>query len=314
MATTYTVQDCYNTVCWVLLEDYNSGAGPGLSLGIVTQQEFLSIFSTVLLDFIQRTDIAYSIFTQQTNFNQSTYQNPNDLNTVKVCFLGGVYLDHSSLADLDDWQYNWQAQKGTPEYWHNDGLAPNTLELAATPNYTGAGYVIPVSPTAQPPFGVSGLFNGATIGRFTGTMSVSGTTGTWITGDLFDTNWNNYYPLPNITLNGTAWPLTSVTTTTVLVFEIAPGDGTYTWVVSIGNDGNLTMVGPTGVDAIAYTLSDPVPVVDDEACPALSYGILAKIFSTDGEAKDLQRAYYCQARYMEFCNILAIISGEMLGN
>ncbi len=312
MATSYRVQDCYNVVTDVLLEPFSDGASPGLSLGIVTLADFLSLFSVVLEDFVARSGLVYAIFTQQLVSGTSQYLIPETMDEPKVAFVGGQYIDHSTLADLDDWNYNWQNQTGVPEFWHSDGLPPKTVETALNPSYTGAGYVTPTDPLALPPFGITGLFNGATIGQFTGTATVVGTTVTWVTGPLFDTNWNNYYPPLNMSLNGTPIAIQTVTDNQHITLTVAPGNGSYTWLVMVSNDGNLTLVGTSGLAGITYALGDTVPVIPDSFCPALSYGILARLFSEEGELKDTQRAYYCQARFTEYANAAAGISGEML--
>lgn len=315
MATTFKVSDTYNTVCSALLEPFQDGLYPGLTLGIVTEAQFLVLFAAVLEDFINRSGLVWSIFTQQIQFGISQYMQPNAMNSAKVAFVGGVYIDHSTLADLDDWKYDWRGKAGTPEYWHSDGLPPKTVEMADMPNYSGASYALanPADPTAQPPYGIYGLFNGTTQGQVTGVLNVAGTAGTWGAGALFDMRWNNYSPAPNILLNGAAWPIQTVTDAMNLVFAVPPGDGIYNFAVNIGNDGNLTLIGTTGLNSITYTLDEIIPVIPDSfAAVYLAYGVLARIFSNDSECKDLQRAYYCQARYMEGVNAAAAISGEML--
>lgn len=314
MATAYTTTDTYNIVCDELLEPYNSGAAPGLSLGIVTLQNFLDLFGVVIEDFVNRTGLVWEIFTQQIQSGVPTYSLPEVVNEPKVAFVGGQYADHSTLADMDDWLYSWQSASGTPQFWYMDGLPPETVGVALPPNYDGAGYSIPSDPSAVPPFGVYGLFNGSTTGLYSGTLNVSGTAATVLTG-AFDPNWNNYYPPPSITIAGVAYPIQSVTDPSDLILAITAGvQSGASWSVSIGNDGNLTVTGPKGLSSITYTLGQVIPVVPDSFCPALAYGILARIFSTDGEAKDLQRSYYCNARYLEYCNAAAAISGEMLAN
>lgn len=311
MANYTTVEDVINTVSAVILEPYNSGEYPGPSLGIISMNDLLLIFADVLEDFVNRSGLSWSIFSQQINFNTPTYQIPENMNEVKVCFVGGQYIDKADLFSLDDWVYNWQGQMGTPEYWYLDGLPPKTLGVALNPNYTGAGYKIPVGPVPTP-LGISGLFNGATTGQFTGTLTVTGTSGAWVSGNNFDPNWRNYSPMPSMTINGVAYPLTFANLTTV-DFAIAPGNGTYTWIVNIGQDGNLTMVGTEGLSSITYTLDMLVPVLPDSfASIYIAYGILARIFSMDGESKDLQRSYYCAARYNEGINLAAAVSGQML--
>jgi hypothetical protein len=77
-------------------------------------------------------------------------------------------------------------------------------------------------------------------------------------------------------------------------------------------DYNLTMVGAQGLTTNVFTdLNALIPVIPDSFCFYLGYGVLAMIFSTDGEAKDTQRAAYCNSRYQEGVNLGTQISGKM---
>lgn len=382
-----TVQGVYNTVCRVLMENFDDGAAPGLSLGIVTLQNFLDIVGEVIEDYSSRLGLVYSIFSQQLLSGISAYDVPEDLNQVKEVYVGGQNIDFSTLFELDQWEYQWNSKTGTPEYWHQDGLDPKTLGVALTPNYTGASYFTPITftgtvdtagsvatlvsgdefqtswnnytpaptvtinsvdyplssvtsaltleitgslgtqsgvtfsitiPDAPPPYGVYGLFNGSTIGQFSGQLTLTGTAAVWNSGSLFDLNWNNYYPRPNISLSTdqvtyTAWPVDSITDSMDLALAVGPGSGTYYFKVGIGNDGNLTMVGPQGLPSIAYTLDSVIPATIPNAfVPGISYGVLARIFSGDSEARDLQRAAYCNARFLEYAGVGGAISGQLV--
>src|ERR1019366_458277 len=95
-----TVQDILDVVSTVLLEPSNGGTGPGLSLGDLTTASFLEIVSQVIEEFVLRTGLNYTIFTQQINFGTASYMTPNLMNDAKVCFVSGTYVDHSTLQDL----------------------------------------------------------------------------------------------------------------------------------------------------------------------------------------------------------------------
>ena len=313
MASYVTTTDVYNTVANCLLEPYDNGTAPGLSLGIVTEQDFLNLLQVTLLDFVNRTSLVWQVFTTTINFNQSQYLFPENMNEPKVAFVGGQYIDKMQLLDLDEYQYDWRNQYGVPQFWHLDGLPPKTLEVAVNPNYNGASYAIPVGPSATPPFGITNLFNGAAQGQYTGTVTVTGTAVAWISGAQFDTNWAaSYYPAPSINLNGSPYPIGTVTSSTAMSLLVPPGDGTYLYTVNIGNDGNLSIVGTTGLSSITLTLGEVIPVIPDAfASVYLAYGVLARIFSNDSECKDLQRAAYCQSRYQEGCQLATAVSGEI---
>lgn len=381
-----TVQFIYDKVSEVLLEPSRGGTAPGLSLGIVTLADFLALVSEIIEDFSSRLGLTYSIFSAQLLSGISSYNVPEDMNQVKEVYVGGQNIDSSTLFELDQWEYQWNAKTGIPEYWHQDGLDPKTLGVALTPNYTGASYFVPVTftgtvdtagsvatwksgnefqtswnnytpaptitinsvsytlssvtsaltletttslgtqsgvafsitiPSAPPPYGVYGLFNGSTIGQFNGQLILFGTAAAWSSGALFDLNWNNYYPRPNILLSTdqityTAWPVASITSSTAMTLTVGPGSNTYYWKVGIGNDGNLTMVGTQGLPSIDYTLDSVIPAtIPSSFVPGIAYGVLVRIFSGDSEARDLQRAAYCQARYSEYFSAGAAVAGQL---
>jgi hypothetical protein len=241
MATVTTVGDIYNTVCSVLLEDWDYGASPGLSLGIVTQQNFLDYFGVVLADFIQKTGLVQNMFTQQVQFGVMAYTVPEDISRPEVCFVGGFYIDQSTLQELDDSVYGWRTQRGVPANWHADGLPVKTIELSPAPNYNGAPYSDPdptITPVPPPPYGVYWQLNPA--------------------------------------------------------------------------DQNLTMIGIQTLTTNVFSdLAAVIPIVPDSFCHYLGYGVMAMIFSTDGEAKDSQRAAYCSSRYTEGVNLGTALSGRM---
>lgn len=81
---------------------------------------------------------------------------------------------------------------------------------------------------------------------------------------------------------------------------VNPGFGLIgTMVPSLGN---ITAVAEITPDDLDYILMLPVSFR-----PYLKYGVLAKIFGSDSELKDMQKAAYCQARYAEGINLAAAI-------
>ena len=66
--------------------------------------------------------------------------------------------------------------------------------------------------------------------------------------------------------------------------------------------GNITAVCEIAPDDLNYILMLPASFR-----PYLKYGVLAKIFGSDSELKDMQKAAYCQARYAEGINLAAAI-------
>ena len=68
------------------------------------------------------------------------------------------------------------------------------------------------------------------------------------------------------------------------------------------SSGNITAVGAITPTDMSYLLMLP-----PSFRVYLKYGILAQIFASDSELKDMQKAYYCQARYAEGVNLAAAI-------
>lgn len=73
----------------------------------------------------------------------------------------------------------------------------------------------------------------------------------------------------------------------------------------------LTLIGAQIPDQITgWQLTDVVPYLPDSLLYALKYGVLAKIFATDSEQKDLLKAAYCQARSTEAVNLIAAMMSQ----
>lgn len=78
--------------------------------------------------------------------------------------------------------------------------------------------------------------------------------------------------------------------------------------------GTLSLLGtqiPSGTGITGIGSGTTVLYVPDSFICYLKYGILALIFSQDGECKDNAKAQYCQARYAEGIGIAAGIMGEL---
>lgn len=87
--------------------------------------------------------------------------------------------------------------------------------------------------------------------------------------------------------------------------------GTYGTFLPANN--GLTVVGPAGPTTNTLTLLGDIPEeVPDSFTPYLTYRVLYRVFSTDGEAKDLQRAYYCDARWKEGVALAQAIMNDLL--
>jgi hypothetical protein len=79
-------------------------------------------------------------------------------------------------------------------------------------------------------------------------------------------------------------------------------------------DRDLTFVGPILASKEVWSIGDTLDTIPDTFTVYLAYGILSRIFSSDGELKDMSRANYCSTRYQEGVKLAKIILLEMMGD
>ena len=143
-----TVREIYDRICWDLLEDY------ALILGILTDAQFLDYLEEAILEFAQQTQMVKRIFTQMVLNAQPQYIIPDDILQVQYGFIGGVWIERTSLDELQNGEFQWARQSGYPKAWFEDGLPTSRSQLFPIPDYTGTTIV-----AAQPPFGDYGNFH-----------------------------------------------------------------------------------------------------------------------------------------------------------
>ena len=144
----FTVQDIYGQCCYALLED------AGLTLGVITEQQFLDIFGVVILDFAQRASLVKNIFTTTIYAGRAQYTVPDDVMKPELCFVGGRIIEKVAEADLMQGHFEWRKQWGPARQWHEDNLAPKRLEVFPTPDLNGVAYS-----GTTPPVGEYDVFN-----------------------------------------------------------------------------------------------------------------------------------------------------------
>jgi len=129
MAT--TVQQVYNDVCRVLLED-------GGLVYCYTEQAFLRDLLVSIRDLLQRTGIVKSSETIKTISGTSEYTTSAGVSAIDAVFVDKRYLQPSSGFYLDNAKREWAAESGFPEEWRQDRLAVDKFQLSPTPDFTGA--------------------------------------------------------------------------------------------------------------------------------------------------------------------------------
>lgn len=126
-----TGADLYFEVCEDLFE---SG---GLILGIVTQDEFIGILNETLADFLRQTAMISQIQTQSVFAGQGQYPILDSMMRVDNAFVGGVYLEPTSVRELNNNMPRWRTKLDSPRQFHVDELPIKTVELAPVPALSG---------------------------------------------------------------------------------------------------------------------------------------------------------------------------------
>jgi len=134
------VTDIYNQFCYDVAEDYGNGAGPGLSLGLLTFQQWIDLLNEVLVDFMKRTGLVKQIYTQEIVQGQNQYTVPDTMALVEAAYVGGVYLEQSTTEDLYCRFKNWKVFQDVPQAWHDDSIPIKTVELAPVPSFSSPAF------------------------------------------------------------------------------------------------------------------------------------------------------------------------------
>ncbi len=143
-----TVREIYNEVAFVMLEDYQ------LVLGTFTDAQFLDYLEEAILEFAQQCGMVKHIFSQMVLNAQAVYIIPDDILQVQYGFIGGVWIERTSLDELQNGEFQWARRSGYPTAWFEDGLPTSRAQLFPIPDYTGTTIVAP-----RPPFGDYGSFH-----------------------------------------------------------------------------------------------------------------------------------------------------------
>lgn len=266
--------EIYLNVFEVLLEP------GGSQLQIFTEQQFLVLAGEVLTDFCNKTGLVKKIFNQVIQFGIAVYQEHGTMGDLESALANNFYLFESSGYYIDNTNPDWHnfAWANQPDRYREDELPPKSIELYPTPNVQGnvVGVV-----AGQ---GGYGVMSGTTLATdFNIVLSEQSPQGGY--GTPCGYTGNPYVECAN------------------------PGYGVVA--VRIPSTGNLSMLGsalPWNVNNL--TLQTYVELLPDSFTPYLKYGILARIFATDSEVKDQQKAAYCQARYAEGINLAAALMSD----
>ncbi len=303
-----TIQGVYEPFCWRVNEP------GGLQLNIFTEQQFLEFTADAINEFCRDTGLSKVFVTQPITYDTPRYQTPGFLMAVQALFVSARFKPRTNLETLDNSRYRWRTTLGVVDVWHEDGLPTNTVSLVYKPNWSGGQY--PAQASGDPGYQ---YIDGSQIGTYAGTVNSDGTNIlTWASGDKFksdDTTWFG----KTITVAAATYTITGVVDDEHLSVDSAIpalADLAYSVIYPISlpaADRNLTLYGSRMPATSEYELADTIPLLPDSACLYLSYGILARVFSSDTELKDLQKAKFCEARWQEGVSLFrAIIMEELL--
>lgn len=286
----------------------------GLQLQIITDQQFLNYTQDAINDFCRDTGCSKVFVTQPVSFSVPRYTTPDLQISIEALLVQGRFKPRTNIESLDNNRFRWRTQLGPVDVWHEDGLPVNTVSLVAKPNWSGAQY--PAQVSGSPGYQ---YIDGSQIGQFAGTATATGNN--LLTG----TGGNNFYTADTtwfgrtIIFNGNPYVITEVYDSAhLLVNGNIPAAVGAAWTLNYPiaipvADRNLTTYGSQMPDPMTYALDTVIPLLPNTACLYVGYGILARVFSSDTELKDAQKALYCQSRWQEGVSLFrAILLEELL--
>lgn len=243
----------------------------GFTLGLISEANFLEYFSATMQHFLATTGIVRCIAVMPQSFGTPQYTLPDFLGEPDACFSDGSAIRQDAEGNLSSIAKRWQSEIGTPRSWRQDKQLPNQVSLYPAPNVEN-----PAAPAIPPP-GVYGAVLAWAPGQantgvpaYIGTVIQSGGSATFTTPGTFFGS----VPLYNF------------------------------------SRGNVCVIGPLGLMTQAISLSSPIESLTDDWLTYIQYGILEKVWMSDSELKDTQRARYAHARYEEGIMLASAIMGE----
>lgn len=248
----------------------------GLQLGLITLAQFTSFYSDSLQDFLGRTGLAKTICVIPQQFGIAEYLLPDFMGEPDMVISQGKTLAESSESDIADFDQNWQAKIKTPRLWRQDKMTMKDFSIFPAPLVDGN----------QPLIGTGG-------GGFYGTIAsvVAGS-------DI------------NITTSAPLYGTIAAESGAATLIPSGPMFGTIADLETSAS--NLAIIGTVAEFNESPDLDYPVEWLPDSFALYVGYGVLAKVWSLDGETKDNGRAQYCLSRYDEGIQIGRIVMDEAM--
>lgn len=268
-----TVQEVYTQVTKIFLEDVGFDAGTGM----ITDSMFFTALGDVMSDFMDRTNCVKKIINIPIQVGVSTYVEPEVVCEVQSASQNQTFIYRDSGFFLDSQDPNWTSEFNQPAKWREDENPPLRIQLTPAPNVDG--WQVAVSLPQQ------------------GYGTISSTSGAVDFDIIADVGVSGY---------GT---ISSAPNGAVYLETLNQGYGLIASMVS--STGNLQLI--SAVDPYNETqtyLLDYLELIPDSFVPGIVYGVAAKLFSADSEAKDNQRAKYCASRYQFMLSLVGSVLDE----
>ena len=240
--------------------------------GVMTDDMFFMALNDVMNDFLDRTGPTKKIINIPLQINVSTYVEPDVITEVQAASVSETFIYRDSGFYLSSVSPEWTQDSGQPAKWREDENPPRRIQLTPIPNIDG--WTVTVS------------------GSGYGTLSA---TSTVVDFDIVASN-SGY---------GT---ISSAPTGPVYVETLNQGYGVLSSMVS--STGNITMFSAVSTSRTETYLLDYLENLEDSFVPFVVYGVVAKLFSADSEAKDNQRALYAQQRWEDGLQLVSSICDE----
>jgi len=233
---------------------------------------FLRDIHYAIVETCQRTAIVKEFFPIDFVAGTADYTLPDNAMDFHEAFAGNRHMQKVSSL-YEDKDFGLD-DTVLPQEWHRDTSDANVIHVIPPPSIGGSAPV-----DVQPSGGMYGTIGGPATAQdaFTVEDPLYGTLNS-ITGSYIESDGPFF---------GTISDITTGDESMIVIASVRPA-------------------------ATSYALSDVIPILPDTVCSYLKWFILEKIWSMDGEAKDIQRAAYATARKEEILGILAAIMEEDL--
>lgn len=259
---TTTVQSLLDQLAAMTQENRGDYGGTNWSTGLWTITEIIGYINDTSRDFILRSQISKLVTAIQSVTGQRIYADRSyTMQTDRIAFnRRPLYRTNRTL--LDRQSPKWRTLSGVPRQYHQDQLSTKEFEAdrAPTSAMTGSGYT------------PSGLYG--PLREMSGSYTYTATIPAAGRGGIFR------YAYGTRAYNGF---LRSVSPYAGVIRELLSGLT------------NFEIIATRLVDEV--TDASDVLSVPDYTVLYIKLGVLSRMFAKEGEAQDMARSRYCEARY-----------------